>query len=232
MPCKVLVVDDEKKITEVLKAYLESEGYSVITAYTGLEALDKVASEDPDLIILDLMLPELSGEEVCGRLREFSEVPIIMLTAKTSESDRIGGLNLGADDYVIKPFSPREVVARVKAVLRRTAKTRCRGGRLSFKNKDLEIDLNGHEVYKRGERVNLTPTEFKLLTLLAQSPGQVFSRSVLTERLQGYDYEGYDRTIDVHVKNLRKKVEDNSQKPEYILTVYGVGYKFGVDPDE
>lgn len=231
MPCSILVVDDEKKITEVLKAYLENEGFSVITAHDGLEALEKVSSNDPDLMVLDLMLPELSGEEVCQRVREFSDLPIIMLTAKTGESDRIGGLNIGADDYVPKPFSPREVVARVKAVLRRSTSTRCSGGKLSYGGGYLVIDLNGHEVYRQSEQVSLTPTEFKLLALLAQSPGQVFSRTTLTERLQGYDYDGYDRTIDVHVKNLRKKIEEDSQNPAYILTVYGIGYKFGVEPD-
>lgn len=231
MGCRILVVDDEKKITAVLKAYLENEGFSVITAYTGLEALEKIATENPDLVILDLMLPELSGEEVCQQIREVSTLPIIMLTAKTAEVDRIEGLNLGADDYVNKPFSPREVVARVKAVLRRSGPNRCTSSQLSFRAGDLVIDLNGHEVYKQSMAVSLTPTEFKLLTLLAQSPGQVFSRSMLTERLQGYDYDGYDRTIDVHVKNLRKKVETDSQNPVYIVTVYGVGYKFGVEAD-
>ena len=231
MSCRILVVDDEKKILAVLKAYLENEGFSVITAYTGLEALEKIAVENPDLVILDLMLPELSGEEVCQQIRKVSALPIIMLTAKTSEVDRIEGLNLGADDYVNKPFSPREVVARVKAVLRRSGPNRCTSSQLSFAAGDLVIDLNGHEVYKQSIAVGLTPTEFKLLSLLAQSPGQVFSRSMLTERLQGYDYDGYDRTIDVHVKNLRKKIETDSQKPIYIITVYGVGYKFGVEAD-
>ncbi len=231
MSCRILVVDDEKKITAVLKVYLENEGFSVITAYTGLEALEKIATENPDLVILDLMLPELSGEEVCQQIREVGALPIIMLTAKTAEVDRIEGLNLGADDYVNKPFSPREVVARVKAVLRRSGPNRCTSSQLSFGAGDLVIDLNGHEVYKQSMAVSLTPTEFKLLTLLAQSPGQVFSRSMLTERLQGYDYDGYDRTIDVHVKNLRKKIETDSQNPVYIVTVYGVGYKFGVEAD-
>lgn len=231
MGCKILVIDDEPKIREVVKAYLVKAGFTVITTDNGLEAIRLTITEDPDLIILDLMLPGLSGEEVCQQIREFSQVPLIMLTAKSAEGDRISGLNLGADDYVSKPFSPRELVARVRAVLRRTASVNCSSAILRFNQSDLVIDLKGHEVLKANQAINLTPTEFKLLVLLAQSPGQVFPRPLLTERLQGFDYEGYDRTIDVHIKNLRKKIETDSQNPQYILTVYGVGYKFGVEPD-
>lgn len=231
MGCKILVIDDESKIREVVKAYLVKAGFKVLTTDNGLEAIRLTITEEPDLIILDLMLPGLSGEEVCRQIREFSQVPVIMLTAKSAEGDRIAGLELGADDYVCKPFSPRELVARVKAVLRRTARLGCSDAILRFNRSDLVIDLNGYEVFKADQPVSLTPTEFKLLTLLAQSPGQVFTRSLLTERLQGFDYGGYDRTIDVHIKNLRKKIETDSQNPQYILTVYGVGYKFGVEPD-
>lgn len=231
MGCKILVIDDESKIREVVKAYLVKAGFKVLTTDNGLEAIRLTITEEPDLIILDLMLPGLSGEEVCRQIREFSQVPVIMLTAKSAEGDRIAGLELGADDYVCKPFSPRELVARVKAVLRRAARLGCSDAILRFNRSDLVIDLNGYEVFKADQPVSLTPTEFKLLTLLAQSPGQVFTRSLLTERLQGFDYGGYDRTIDVHIKNLRKKIETDSQNPQYILTVYGVGYKFGVEPD-
>lgn len=231
MGCKILVIDDESKIREVVKAYLVKAGFKVLTTDNGLEAIRLTITEEPDLIILDLMLPGLSGEEVCRQIREFSQAPVIMLTAKSAEGDRIAGLELGADDYVCKPFSPRELVARVKAVLRRTARLGCSDAILRFNRSDLVIDLNGYEVFKADQPVSLTPTEFKLLTLLAQSPGQVFTRSLLTERLQGFDYGGYDRTIDVHIKNLRKKIETDSQNPQYILTVYGVGYKFGVEPD-
>jgi len=223
----ILLVDDEVKIILVLKAYLEKAGYRVITARDGREALGKAASESPDLILLDLMLPVLSGEEVCQRLRKDSRVPIIMLTAKVDAGDRVEGLGLGADDYIVKPFSPQEVLARIKAVLRRS---RNDGGRLAdiltFSGGVLVVDTLRHEVWHRGGKLRLTPTEFKILSAMARAPGRVFSREQLTEIVHGYDYEGFERTIDAHIKNLRQKLEGGGQDVSYIQTVYGTGYRF------
>ena len=230
---KILVVDDEEKITKVVKSYLEQEGYEVLIAYDGREALDIMKKESLDLVVLDLMLPELSGEEVCKRIRTKSDLAILMLTAKTAEEERINGLNLGADDYLVKPFSPRELVARVRAILRRTKNdTKSIAEILSFidDSEELLIDTLKHEVKFRGESVDVTATEFKLLKILAQNPGRVYSRSQLTQLVQGYNYDGYDRTIDAHVKNLRRKLDLNSS--QFIQTVYGVGYKFEVQKDE
>ena len=224
----ILVVEDEEKIAEIIKAYLKKEGFRVTVAGTGQKALS-VLKEGYDLVILDLMLPDISGEDICNTIRKDSEVPIIMLTARSGEDDRIKGLGIGADDYVVKPFSPRELVARVKAHLRRT-----KGGEktLSFNNGDLVINPSGFEVTKKGSPAVLTPTEFKLLQCLAQRPGQVFTRLKLVNVILGYDYEGYDRTIDAHIKNIRHKIEDDSRDSLYIKTVYGVGYKFIGQPDE
>jgi len=183
-----------------------------------------------DLFVLDLMLPDISGEELCGTIRETSDAPIIMLTAKSSEEDRIKGLGLGADDYVVKPFSPRELVARVKAQLRRTKKDA--GKVLSFNKGLLTMDTDSHEVRRNGVPTVLTPTEFRILMLLAEKPGRIFSRLQLINMVQGYDFEGYDRTIDAHIKNLRQKIEDDQRNPLFIKTVYGVGYKFAGAPDE
>ncbi|MGE5576563.1 MAG: response regulator transcription factor [Syntrophothermus sp.] len=226
---KILVADDEKKITEVVKAYLEQEGFKVLVAHDGEIALSQARNVKPDMVILDLMLPRKSGEEVCRALRQESDVPILMLTAKTAEEDRVHGLSIGADDYLTKPFSPRELVARVRAILRRA------GGAsqplmdvMEFAGGRLVIDTVRFEVRCDGQAVSLTPTEFKLLSTLARYPGRVYTRSQLTELVQGYNYEGYDRTIDVHVKNLRQKIESQGC-PGFIKTVYGVGYKFEDD---
>ena len=222
---KILVVDDEKKIVDIVKAYLERDGYRVIVAYDGRLALQMARSESPDLIVLDLMLPELSGWEVCRTLRTESNVPIIMLTARDDDSDKIVGLELGADDYVVKPFNPKELVSRVRAVLRRAEGAAVKAKRIEFA--DLSIDLEKHEV-KRGENlVELTLTEFELLRVLAEAPGRVYSRMQLLDKVQGSAYEGYERTIDSHIKNLRKKVEADPERPRYVITVRGVGYKFG-----
>ena len=222
---KILVVDDEKKIVDIVKAYLERDGYRVIVAYDGRLALHMARSESPDLIVLDLMLPEVSGWDVCRTLRTESNVPIIMLTARDDDSDKIVGLELGADDYVVKPFNPKELVSRVRAVLRRAEGTAVKTKRIEFA--DLSIDLERHEV-KRGERlVELTLTEFELLRVLAEAPGRVYSRMQLLDKVQGSAYEGYERTIDSHIKNLRKKVETDPEQPKYVITVRGVGYKFG-----
>jgi two-component system alkaline phosphatase synthesis response regulator PhoP len=220
----ILVVDDEPKIVKQARDYLENSGFRVLVAADGKTALDVALSEQPDLVVLDLNLPELDGLEVCRELRRQSDVPIIMLTARVEETDRLIGLELGADDYVTKPFSPRELVARVRAVLRRV-----RGGVHQpglIRAGDLRIDLRGHTVTRSGEPIALTRTEFDLLAVLAQHPGQVFSREQLLDRLHGVAYEGYDRSIDAHIKNLRRKLELDPSEPWYVLTVYGIGYKF------
>lgn len=225
---KILVVEDEKRILDVVKAYLEKEGFEVKTAIDGKEALDLFNSETFHLIILDLMLPIISGEEVCNHIRTSSDIPIIMLTAKVDEDDKIEGLAIGADDYVTKPFSPRELVSRVKALLRRSYRnSNPLFEKLSFNNKDLEVNIDKMEVKKAGKVILLTTNEFKILSALLTNPGQVFSREQLIEKAFGIDYEGFDRTIDTHIKNIRQKIEDNPKEPKYILTVYGVGYKFG-----
>ncbi len=225
---RILVVEDEEKITDIVKAYLEREGFKVGTAATGQEALEGL-KDGVDLIILDLMLPDIAGEDICRAIREDSDVPIIMLTAKSEEEDRIRGLGIGADDYVVKPFSPRELVARVKALLRRTKGLK---KTISFNQGDLRIDAARFEVTKGGKPVVLTPTEFKLLLNLAERPGQVFTRLQLVNAILGYDFEGYDRTIDAHIKNIRHKIEDDPRAPSYIKTVYGIGYRFIGSPDE
>lgn len=225
---KILVVDDEERIIEVVKAYLEREGYEVITAVNGEEAIRLFKEDTVHLVVLDLMLPKLSGEDVCTRLREISHVPIIMLTAKVEEEDKLEGLAIGADDYLTKPFSARELVGRVKALLRRAYREESPLAELLvFNDGDLEIDIRKMKVLKRGTEVILTPYEFKVLVALLTNPGQVFTREQLVERAFGYDYEGFDRTVDTYIKNIRQRIEDNPKNPEYITTVYGVGYKFG-----
>jgi len=223
---RILLVDDEKKITTVLKAYLQQEGYSVTTAVNGLVGLTLFKENPFDLVILDLMLPGLSGEQVCQEIRKISAVPIIMLTAKVEEENRIAGLGLGADDYITKPFGPREVVARVRAVLRRTnAELGPLADVVNYDN-GLTIDNIQHEVRQNGEPVPLTPTEFKILGAMAKHPGRVYSRNQLIEIVQGYDFGGDDRVIDAHIKKIRQKIETVPSEPKIVLTVYGVGYKF------
>ena len=229
----ILLVDDEQMIVEVLEAYLKKEGYNVVTSDNGLDALRKADSVKPDLIVLDLMLPDISGEEICRLLRKESNVPILMLTAKSGEEEKIAGIVLGADDYVTKPFSPREVVVRIQAILRRSAnmttKTQEPEQKLLFNNGELVLDLLKKEVLFSGEIINVTPIEYKLLSNMARYPGRVYSRMSLLEKIQedGLIYEGYERSIDTHIKNLRKKVEIDPREPKYILTVFGMGYKFG-----
>ena len=225
----ILVVDDERKIRDLVRSYLELEGYSVLVADSGERALESASRSDPDLVVLDLGLPDLSGEEVARTLRTASNVPIIMLTAKAAEDDRVAGLRLGADDYLAKPFSPRELVARVEAVLRRANGSR--GHRLSFDGGRLAIDRDAREVTLDGTVLDLTRSEFDLLHALATHAGRVFSRFELINRVQGYDYDGYERTIDQHVKNLRRKLGDDPKHPRYVLTAIGVGYKFGMKAD-
>jgi len=227
----ILVVDDERKIRDLVRSYLEAEGYSVLTAETGQGALELALRTHPDVIVLDLMLPDLSGEEVTRSLRETSDVPILMLTAKATEDDRVTGLRLGADDYLVKPFSPRELTARIEAILRRTRGTGPDAGVLSFESGHLVIDRDAWEVRVNGEPAVLTKSEFDLLLALASRPGRVFSRYELVTRVQGFDFEGYERTIDAHVKNLRRKLGDDPRAPRYIVTVTGVGYKLAVSAD-
>lgn len=223
----ILVVDDEPKIVEVVEAYLKREGFDVLTAEDGEKALKLFKNELIHLVVLDLMLPKISGEEVCNRIRATSDVPIIMLTAKSDEDNKIEGLAIGADDYLTKPFSARELVGRVKALIRRSYRNSSPlADYLIFNNGDLEIDINKMKVKKGGQYVNLTTNEFKILLALLTNPGQVFSREQLVERAFGLDYVGFDRTIDSHIKNIRQKIEDNHRDPKYIITVYGMGYKF------
>ncbi|MGD8244124.1 MAG: response regulator transcription factor [Anaerolineae bacterium] len=220
----ILVVDDEPKIVKQARDYLENSGFRVVAAGDGRTALAVARHDRPDLVVLDLNLPEMDGLDVCRALRRESDVPIIMLTARVGEVDRLIGLELGADDYIVKPFSPRELVARVRAVLRRV-----RGGVHQpglIRAGDLEIDILGHRATRDGELLSLTRTEFDLLVTLAQHPGQAFRREQLLDRLHGIAYDGYDRSIDAHVKNLRQKIEPDPSEPRYILTVYGVGYRF------
>lgn len=220
----ILVVDDEPKIMKLARDYLERNGFRVLPAADGETALAMARRDQPDLVVLDLNLPQMDGLDVCRTLRRESDVPIIMLTARAEETDRLIGLELGADDYITKPFSPRELVARVRTVLRRVQGGVRQPGLL--RAADLEIDLNGYHATRAGEILQLTRTEFNLLALLAQHPGQTFSRAQLLDRLHGVAHAGFDRSVDAHIKNLRRKLEPDPAEPRYILTVYGIGYKF------
>jgi two-component system alkaline phosphatase synthesis response regulator PhoP len=219
---KVLVVDDDIKTVELVKLYLNRDGYRVLTAYNGNDALGLAREGRPDLIVLDLMLPGLSGLDVCRILRQESDVPIIMLTALATDDDRLAGLDLGADDYVTKPFSPRELAARIRAVLRRIPGER---GPDKIEHGGLTVDFLRHEAFLEGRPLNLTPIEFKLLGTLVKEPGRVFSRGQIIENALGHDFDGFDRTIDVHILKLRRKLEPDPRHPRYIKTVYGAGYK-------
>ena len=219
---RVLVVDDDVKTVELVKLYLNQDGYRVLTAYDGVEAMRLAQEGHPDLIVLDLMLPGIDGLQVCRALRQESDVPIIMLTAKTTDQDKLTGLELGADDYMTKPFSPRELAARVRAVLRRLPGER---GPDKIQHNELTVDFIKYEAFLAGRSLNLTTVEFKLLGILAKEPGRVFNRAQLIEKALGYDFEGFDRTIDVHILNLRRKLEADPSHPRYIKTVYGAGYK-------
>jgi two-component system, OmpR family, alkaline phosphatase synthesis response regulator PhoP len=227
MPKKILVVDDEKKIVSVVRGYLQQAGFAVVTAYDGQEALTVFRTEKPNLVLLDLNLPIIDGLDVARTLNRESSAPIIMLTARVEETDRLIGLELGADDYIVKPFSPREVVARVRAVLRRV-EGEAKPAEI-LRAGDLALDSDRHTLTVAGSAVELTPTEFELLRALMENPGRVFTRLQLLDRVQGQSYEGYERTIDAHIKNLRQKIGDDSKDPRHILTVFGVGYKFAED---
>jgi len=223
----ILLIEDDSKIARIEKVYLEGAGYKVVHVDTGKAAIDAAMKEMPALAILDLNLPDISGEEVCQELRQIGDFPVIMVTAKSSEEERVAGFALGADDYIVKPFSPRELVARIKAVLRRQQKGEINAGEpLSFNSGALVIDGQRYDVKLGGSTVNITPTEFKVLYVLASNPGRVFPREELVEKALGYQFEGYERSIDAHIKNIRHKLETDPRNPEYILTIYGVGYRF------
>ena len=222
---KILVVDDEPKITQLARDYLEHAGYAVVTARDGKAALAASRAERPDLVVLDLGLPELDGLDVTRALRKDSQVPIIMLTARGEESDKLVGLELGADDYIVKPFSPKELVARVRAVLRR-AETVAAPEREMIRVGEVTLDTARLRVTVSDRNIELTPTEFHLLAALAAQPGRIFTRAQLLDVVHGVAFESYERAIDAHIKNIRRKLEPNPREPRYLLTVYGVGYKF------
>ncbi|MCO6450738.1 MAG: response regulator transcription factor [Caldilineales bacterium] len=235
MSHRILVVDDEMRMVHLVRTYLEGAGYGVLVAYDGAEAMHIFRSEQPDLVVLDLMLPEINGLDVAREMRRNGDVPIIMLTARADETDRLVGLELGADDYVVKPFSPRELVARVRAVLRRTSPVDARSTPAVeiITVGDLRLDLGKRRVTLGGRPLELTTVQLDLLAVLARQPGRVFTRMQLLDGVQGEAYAGYERTIDAHIKNLRKALGDNPRQPRYILTVRGVGYKLAeTEPDD
>jgi DNA-binding response OmpR family regulator len=222
----ILVVDDEPKIVQLARDYLEHAGFSVLAAYDGKSALASARSAKPDLVILDLGLPDVDGLDVTRALRKDSGVPIIMLTARGEETDKLVGLELGADDYITKPFSPKELVARVRAVLRRSDASAANAGADIIRVADLTLDVPRMKVMMEDRVVDLTPTEFQLLATLARQPGRIFTRAQLLDAIHGVAFESYERAIDAHIKNIRRKIEPNPREPRYILMVYGVGYKF------
>lgn len=225
---KILVVEDEEKILEVVTSLMEKQGYEVYQAEDGKKALEIFNNKEISLIILDLMLPDISGEEICMKIREKSRVPIIMLTAKIDEANLLKGLDIGADDYITKPFSLMELVARVKVILRRSSEELKPLYKYnSFQNGDLYIDVESNIIKKKNELLNLTQSEWKILLSLIKYPNKVFTREELVTIALGSDFDGYNRTIDSHIKNLRQKIEDNPKSPSYIITVFGKGYKFG-----
>jgi two-component system OmpR family response regulator len=225
MSSTVLIVGDDPATIELVRLYLERDGHKVIAATDGLEGLRLAREEDPDLVVLDLMLPSLDGMGVCRILRDESNVPIIMLTARAGEEDRLAGLDQGADDYITKPFSPRELAARVRAVLRRVARDAMEEGPAELAWGAIRVDLRHRTVYVENAQVELTPTEFRMLTLLMREPGRTFSRDQIIDRVFGYDFDGFDRTVDVHVSNLRRKLGEDPDRPSYIKTIYGAGYR-------
>lgn len=224
----ILIIEDENKISTIMKSYFEKEGYKVFQAFDGEEGLRIFNSENIDLIILDLMLPKISGEEVIKEIRNKSELPVIMVSAKVEEDNRVDGLRLGADDYVTKPFSPKELVERVKAILRRIEKYNIpRADIIKTSDGRLEMDLEYNRILKDNNEILLTKNEFQILKTLFTNPNKIYSRDEIIEQTFGYDYDAYDRAIDTHIKNIRSKIEDNPKKPLYIKTIYGMGYKSG-----
>ena len=227
MASTVLIVEDDPHTVEVVQLYLRRDGHQVISAADGLEGLRLAREAHPDLVVLDLMLPGMDGIEVCRLLREESEVPIVMLTARVEEEDRLAGLDLGADDYVTKPFSPRELAARIRAVLRRSARDVSDSGPVELSYGNIAVNRPRRTVHVGDTAVSLTPTEFRLLVLMMREPGRIFTRDQIIDRVFGYDFEGFDRTVDVHISSLRRKLEGACPDQRYIHTVYGVGYKLG-----
>ncbi len=228
----IFIVEDDRKIAKVVKVYLEAAGFRALHFGSGKDAVGELQRQKPLLVILDLMLPDTTGEEVCQEIREHGDIPIIMLTSKSSEEERVAGFALGADDYVVKPFSPRELVYRVRALLKRAQKEDLSSAEpMSFSNGSLVVDGHSYAVRKNGGSVDITPTEFKVLFTLASAPGKVFTREELVDKALGYQFEGYERSIDAHIKNIRQKIEDNAKNPAIILTIYGVGYRFSAKKD-
>jgi DNA-binding response OmpR family regulator len=228
MGSTVLIVDDDPDTTRLVGLYLGRDGHKVLVAADGVEGLRLAREAQPDLVVLDLMLPRLNGMEVCRALRDESAVPIVMLTARVEEEERLAGLDLGADDYVTKPFSPRELAARVRAVLRRSAREELAKGLQKFAFGDIVVDGRLREVQVAGERLTLTPTEFRLLTMFMREPGRTFTREQIIDQVFGYDFDGFDRTVDAHISNFRRKLQKASpDKRQYVHTIYGVGYRFG-----
>jgi len=229
VPHTVLIVEDDPDTVKLVGLYLNRDGHKVLSARDGLDGLRVAREARPDLVVLDLMLPSLDGMGVCRALREESDVPIVMLTARVEERDRLSGLDLGADDYVTKPFSPRELAARVRAVLRRTTRDALEQGPEELEHGEIKVDLRRRSVRAGANKISLTPTEFRFLVLLMRKPGRTFSRDQIIDLVFGYDFDGFDRTVDAHVANVRRKLEAHAASPRYIQTVYGVGYRWGDD---
>tara|TARA_B100000315_G_scaffold240855_1_gene261077 strand:- start:225 stop:914 length:690 start_codon:yes stop_codon:yes gene_type:complete len=227
MSSKVLIVEDDSDTVKLVGLYLQRDGHKVLTATDGLEGLKLAREARPDLVVLDLMLPSMNGLDVCRALREESDVAIVMLTARVEEQDRLVGLDLGADDYVTKPFSPKELAARVRAVLRRTAREAMERGPKELDYGTIKVDLRRRDVHVAATKVRLTPTEFRLLAMLIREPGRTFTREQIIDRVFGFDFDGFDRTVDAHVANLRRKLEAEQEEDRYVHTIYGVGYRFG-----
>lgn len=233
MPGTIFIIEDDPKIARVVKAYLEGAGFTARHFSRGIDGLEAARSALPDLVVLDLMLPDISGEELFLDLKALGDIPVIMVTSKSSEEERVAGLALGADDYVVKPFSPRELAFRVQAVLKRFKGTADGSGKVhSFDGGKLVIDAQTFGVNLDGQPVTLTASEFRILHVLAAHPGRIFTREELIQKALDYHFEGYDRTVDAHIKNIRKKIESDPRKPEYVQTVYGVGYRFGGRKDD
>jgi len=228
----ILLVEDDEKIAKLVRVYLEGAGFRVVHVQNGKDAVEAALAQKPLLVVLDLMLPDIPGEVVCQELKAYEDVPVIMLTSKSSEEERVAGFALGTDDYIVKPFSPRELVYRVKAVLKRLQKGDLGSSEpLSFNSGTLVVDAQSYTVQKLGAAVALTPTEFRVLYTLASNPGRVFTREELVDKALGYQFEGYERSIDAHIKNIRHKIEDEPRNPQFILTIYGVGYRFSGKKD-
>ena len=228
MASTVLIVEDDPDTVKLVSLYLQRDGHKVLYAHDGIKGLQLARSAQPDLVVLDLMLPKLNGIEVCRALRQESTVPIVMVTARVEEEDRLKGLDLGADDYVTKPFSPRELAARIRAVLRRSVKDELEGGPAEVAHSGVTVDLHHRKVYADDHKADLTPTEFGILVMLIKEPERTFSREQIIDRVLGFDFQGFDRTVDAHIANIRRKIRPLSG-PDHIQTVYGVGYRFSHD---